>query len=47
MPYSKLLEYMTETEKQLILKTARNLTEDYCKTVRKDVKEYTPLQNSK
>lgn len=42
-----LLEYMTETEKQLILKTAGNLAEDHYKITGGDVKEYLPLQDPK
>ncbi|KAM9268577.1 uncharacterized protein RDI95_011718 isoform 3-T6 [Morus bassanus] len=42
-----LLEYMTETEKQLILKTARDLAEDYRKITGGDDKEYLPLQDPK
>ncbi len=42
-----LLEYMTETEKQLILKTAGNLAEDYYKVTGGDVKEHFPLQDPK
>ncbi|KFZ56667.1 hypothetical protein N338_11263, partial [Podiceps cristatus] len=42
-----LLELMTETEKQLILKTARDLAEDYYKTTGGDVKEYFPLRDPK
>ncbi|KAM9590811.1 uncharacterized protein ACIBXB_005865 [Morphnus guianensis] len=42
-----LLEYMTETEKQLILKTAGNLAEDHYKITGGDIKEYFPLQDPK
>ncbi|KFP87232.1 hypothetical protein N311_09446, partial [Apaloderma vittatum] len=42
-----LLEHLTETEKQLILKVARDLADDYYKTVREDVKKYFPLQDPK
>ncbi|KFP34840.1 hypothetical protein N324_09515, partial [Chlamydotis macqueenii] len=42
-----LLEYMTETEKQLILKTAGNLAEDHHKITGGEVKEYFPLQDPK
>ncbi|XP_055649366.1 uncharacterized protein LOC129783412 [Falco peregrinus] len=42
-----LLEYLTETEKQLVLKTAGNLAEDYYKITGGDVKEYFPLQDPK
>uniref|UniRef100_A0A8B9ERN9 CCHC-type domain-containing protein n=1 Tax=Anser cygnoides TaxID=8845 RepID=A0A8B9ERN9_ANSCY len=42
-----LLDYMTETEKQLILKAARSLAEDYYKIIGEDVKEYFPLQDLK
>ncbi|KFQ86360.1 hypothetical protein N337_13521, partial [Phoenicopterus ruber ruber] len=42
-----LLEYMTEMEKQLILKTAGDLAEDHYKTTGGDVKEYLPLQDPK
>ncbi|KFQ35698.1 hypothetical protein N332_09302, partial [Mesitornis unicolor] len=42
-----LLECVTETEKQLILKTAGELAEEYYKTTGKDVKEYLPLQDPK
>jgi len=34
-----LLEYVTETEKQLILKTAGDLAEDHYKTAEGDVKD--------
>ncbi|XP_050842390.1 uncharacterized protein LOC127060976 [Serinus canaria] len=40
-----LLDAFTETEKQLILKTAGTLAEDYCKRKQLDVKEYFPLQD--
>ncbi|KAM3654276.1 uncharacterized protein VK521_016720 [Ammospiza maritima maritima] len=40
-----LLDAFTETEKQLILKTAGNLAEDYCKATQLDVKEHFPLQD--
>ncbi|KFP83620.1 hypothetical protein N311_11687, partial [Apaloderma vittatum] len=39
-----LLEHLTETEKQLVLKVASDLAEDHYKTVGGDVKEYFPLQ---
>ncbi|KAL2308221.1 hypothetical protein Nmel_001226, partial [Mimus melanotis] len=39
-----LLDDLTETEKQLILKMAGDLEEDYYKT-KQDVKDYFPLQN--
>lgn len=42
-----LLEAMTETENQLILKTASDLAEDYYKTRQQDVKEFFPLQDPK
>lgn len=42
-----LLEHLTETEKQLILKTAGDLAEDHYKTTGGDVKEYFPLQDPK
>uniref|UniRef100_A0A8D0FTD4 Core shell protein Gag P30 domain-containing protein n=1 Tax=Strix occidentalis caurina TaxID=311401 RepID=A0A8D0FTD4_STROC len=42
-----LLDHLTETEKQLVLKTAGNLAEDYYKTTGGDVKEYLPLQDPK
>lgn len=38
---------MTETEKQLILKTAGDVGENYYKTKGEDVKEYFPLQDPK
>ncbi|RMC04030.1 hypothetical protein DUI87_19367 [Hirundo rustica rustica] len=40
-----LLDALTETEKQLIIKTAGDLAEDYYKTQLLDVKDYFPLQN--
>lgn len=40
-----LLEYMMETEKQLILKTAADLAEEHYKVAGGDVKEYLPLQD--
>ncbi|RMC20325.1 hypothetical protein DUI87_01174 [Hirundo rustica rustica] len=40
-----LLDALTETEKQLIIKTAGDLAEDYYKTQQLDVKDYFPLQN--
>lgn len=42
-----LLEAMTETERQLILKTARDLAEDYYKMRQEDEKEFFPLQDPK
>ncbi|XP_033918419.1 uncharacterized protein [Melopsittacus undulatus] len=42
-----LLEAMTETEKQLILKTAGDLAGDYYQARRQDVKEFFPLQDPK
>ncbi|KFO52426.1 hypothetical protein N302_02393, partial [Corvus brachyrhynchos] len=39
-----LLGGLTETERQLVLKTARDLAEDYYKTQQLDVKDYFPLQ---
>ena len=42
-----LLDYMTETEKQLVLKTAGDLAEDHYKITGGDVKEYFPLQDPK
>lgn len=42
-----LLEYMTETEKQLILKNAGELAEDHYKITGGDIKEYFPLQDPK
>jgi len=41
------LEYVTDTEKQLILKTAGDLAEDHYKTAEGDVKDYFPLQDPK
>ena len=40
-----LLECVTDTEKQLILKTAGDLAEDHYKTAEGDVKDYFPLQD--
>ncbi|KFQ15258.1 hypothetical protein N330_10408, partial [Leptosomus discolor] len=42
-----LLEYLTEKEKQLVLKTAENLAEDHYNVTGGDVKEYFPLQDPK
>ncbi|KFQ27233.1 hypothetical protein N332_04658, partial [Mesitornis unicolor] len=42
-----LLECITEMEKQLNLKTAGELAEEYYKTTGEDVKEYLPLQDPK
>jgi len=42
-----LLEYVTDTEEQLILKTAGNLAEDHYKTAEGDVKDYFHLQDPK
>lgn len=39
-----LLESLTETEKQLVLKTARDLAEDYYRAQQLDVKDYFPLE---
>lgn len=39
-----LLGALTETEKQLVLKTAKDLAEDYDNTQQLDVKDYFPLQ---
>lgn len=38
-----LLDYMTETEKQLILKMAQDLAADQLKNVGEDLKEHFPL----
>lgn len=40
-------EFMTETEKQLIFKTAGNLAGDHYWITGGDVKEYFPLQDPK
>lgn len=40
-----LLEHMTETEKQLILKTAGGLATEYYEKKGEDVKDYFPLQD--
>ena len=40
-----LLDHMTETEKQLILKTAQDLATDHLKITREDIKDHFPLQN--
>lgn len=42
-----LLDALTETEKQLILETARDFAEDYYRTQQLDVKDYFPLQKTK
>ncbi|KFQ21186.1 hypothetical protein N332_04190 [Mesitornis unicolor] len=42
-----LLECLTETEKQLILKVAGDLADDFYKTTGGDVKEYFPFQDPK
>lgn len=42
-----LLEAMTETERQLIIKTAGDLAEDYYKMKQEDVGEFFPLQDLK
>ncbi|XP_048178076.1 uncharacterized protein LOC125334894 [Corvus hawaiiensis] len=39
-----LLGGLTETERQLVLKTARDLAEDYYKTQQLDIKDYFPRQ---
>ncbi|KFO62041.1 hypothetical protein N302_10599, partial [Corvus brachyrhynchos] len=39
-----LLGGLTETERQLVLKTARDLAEDYYKTQQLDIKDHFPLQ---
>uniref|UniRef100_A0A8C3XWS1 Core shell protein Gag P30 domain-containing protein n=2 Tax=Catharus ustulatus TaxID=91951 RepID=A0A8C3XWS1_CATUS len=40
-----LLDALTETERQLIIKTAGDLAEDFYRIQQLDVKEYFPLQN--
>jgi len=40
-----LLDHMTETEKQLILKTAQDLAGDQLKNTGEDIKEHFPLQD--
>ncbi|RMB93099.1 hypothetical protein DUI87_30419 [Hirundo rustica rustica] len=40
-----LLDALTETEKQLVLKVAGNLAEDDCRTTQEDVKDVFPLQD--
>lgn len=40
-----MIDALTETEKQLVLKTAGDLAEDFYKTQCRDVKDYFPLQN--
>ncbi|KFV01283.1 hypothetical protein N340_06952, partial [Tauraco erythrolophus] len=42
-----MLECLTETEKQLVIKTARDLAKDYYEAKGVDVKEYFPLQDPK
>ncbi|KFV02189.1 hypothetical protein N339_04487, partial [Pterocles gutturalis] len=42
-----LLDGLTETEKQLVLKTAGDLAEDHYKSLQLDVKDYFPLQDPK
>ncbi|MCQ4179350.1 hypothetical protein FK518_27680, partial [Klebsiella pneumoniae] len=42
-----LLDYLTETEKQLVLRTAGNLAEDHYKVTGGNVKEHFPLQDPK
>ncbi|KFO58245.1 hypothetical protein N302_10439, partial [Corvus brachyrhynchos] len=39
-----LLGGITDTEKQLVLKTAKDLAEDYYNTQQLDIKDYFPLQ---
>lgn len=39
-----LLDYMTETEKQLTLKTAQDLANDQLKNTGEDIKKHFPLQ---
>ncbi|RMC04216.1 hypothetical protein DUI87_19035 [Hirundo rustica rustica] len=40
-----LLDALTETEKQLVLKVAGDLAEDDCRTTQEDVKDVFPLQD--
>ena len=40
-----LLDALTKTERQLIMKTAEDLAEDYYKIQQLNVKDYFPLQN--
>ncbi|PKU33971.1 hypothetical protein llap_15720 [Limosa lapponica baueri] len=40
-----LLDHMTETEKQLILKTAQDLANDHLKDLGEDIKDHFPLQD--
>uniref|UniRef100_A0A8D0FQI8 Core shell protein Gag P30 domain-containing protein n=1 Tax=Strix occidentalis caurina TaxID=311401 RepID=A0A8D0FQI8_STROC len=40
-----LLDYLTETEKQLVLKAAGDLASDYCRTTGNEVKDFFPLQD--
>ncbi|XP_015716576.1 natural cytotoxicity triggering receptor 3 ligand 1 [Coturnix japonica] len=40
-----LLDQLTETEKQLVLKTAQTLTEDSLQGTNEDIKDHFPLQN--
>ncbi|KFV40798.1 hypothetical protein N341_00106, partial [Tyto alba] len=40
-----LLDCLTETEKQLVLKAAGDLATDHCKITRDDVKDHFPLQD--
>ncbi|KAF1466409.1 hypothetical protein FQV21_0012110, partial [Spheniscus demersus] len=40
-----LLDHMTETEKQLILKTAQAMVSDQLKNAGEDIKEHFPLQD--
>ncbi|TRZ08246.1 hypothetical protein HGM15179_018860 [Zosterops borbonicus] len=40
-----LLDALTETEKQLVLKVAKDLAKDDCRTTQEDVKDVFPLQD--
>lgn len=40
-----LLDALTETEKQLVLKMAKDVAEDDCRTTQEDVKDVLPLQD--
>uniref|UniRef100_A0A8C0IF25 Core shell protein Gag P30 domain-containing protein n=1 Tax=Bubo bubo TaxID=30461 RepID=A0A8C0IF25_BUBBB len=41
-----LLDHLTETEKQLVLKTAQNMAEDHYRAVGGDYKEFLPLHDN-
>ena len=40
-----LLESLTESEKEMVLKAAKDLAEDDCRITQDDVKDVFPLQN--